>query len=83
MNEIDAGILANKLDEDCIKKARGHKIPVARLLNDFEIDGEGYVVFFGNYRQSRGIVKRCIVYWVRNQNLKSKEIGNDLIIFEA
>ena len=82
MNEIDAGIKAHKLDEDCIKKSPGHKMPVARHLNDFEMERDDFCIFFENYKHSKGIDKRCLIYWVKTQNLKSKEIGNDLIIFE-
>lgn len=82
MTEIEAITWANTLDEDCIQLSPGHKIPTARLLKEFNLDREGYGIFFENYGHSKGEVKRCIIFWVKKKNMKSKEKGKDLIIFK-
>ena len=82
MNEIDAIVLLIQLDKACgINQMMDYKQPIPRLLKDFNIEEEGYGIFYEDYRHSKSAIQSCIILFVKTKNLRSKEIGNNIIIF--
>ena len=82
MNEIDAIVLLIQLDKACgINQMMDYKQPIPRLLKDFNIDEEGYCIFYEDYRSSKSVIQNCIILFVKTKNLRSKEIGNNIIIY--
>ncbi len=82
MNEIDVIVLLIQLDKACgINQMMDYKQPIPRLLKDFSIDEEGYCIFYEDYRSSKRVIQNCIILFVKTKNLRSKVLGNNLIIF--
>ena len=82
MKEENAMSIAHQLDKDCSFQLQRYDPPQARSLKDFGIEKEGYGIFCGGYRNYKGILKRCIIAFMKPRRLQKEEIGDDALLFE-
>ena len=82
MNEESAMLIAHQLDKICCIQLQRYGSPQARLLKDFGIDKEGYGIFYEGYSNYRGLLKRCIITFLKPKRLQKEEIGDDALLFE-